>query len=164
MRNLSKEEILAVLDRVKDPEVPVISVVELGLIRDAVWDAGKLRIDLSPTYSGCPALKRIEDDVRAALLAKGVYEVEIRQVYSPPWTTDWISEAGRTKLEKYGIAPPLPVEEDQLVIFPKKARLIACPFCRSKNTRKTSEFGPTACKALYFCDGCCQPFEYFKSF
>lgn len=164
MSNISKEEVLSILQGVKDPEVPVVSVVELGLIRDVLWENDNLRIDLAPTYSGCPALKRIEDDVKAALHKAGLTQVTIRQVYAPPWTTEWISEIGKQKLKKYGIAPPQKVDEDQLVPFPKVKINIPCPFCDSKQTHKTSEFGPTACKALYFCEACTQPFEYFKAF
>lgn len=162
---LDKEQIFEILREVKDPEVPVIDVVELGIVRDAAVNGDSVDVTITPTYSGCPAMKLIEDQVCAALLRHGAKSVNVKMVYAPAWTTDWISAEGKEKLRVYGIAPPHTVEEEPLVMLPSaREKIIACPFCKSQNTHKTSEFGPTACKALYFCDSCIQPFEYFKAF
>lgn len=151
-----------VLNEVPDPEVPAISIVELGVVRDIFENGKKVEVVMTPTYSGCPAMKMMEDAVRERLSAEG-FEVTIRVVYKPAWTTDWLSEETREKLRAYGIAPPpkLTFEHLHPLSRPKQDE-IACPFCASKNTTLTSQFGSTACKALYFCDGCHQPFELFK--
>ncbi|ALT77786.1 MULTISPECIES: 1,2-phenylacetyl-CoA epoxidase subunit PaaD [unclassified Roseateles] len=153
-----------VLKQIPDPEVPVISLFELGIVRDLRETAAGLQVVLTPTYSGCPATELIQDDVRAALARFG--EVEVILQRAPAWTTDWISEAGRAKLLAYGIAPPGRVLSDQ----PQPIRLVhraaltqlACPRCGSAQTEKLSAFGSTACKALYRCLSCREPFEYFK--
>ena len=158
----SREELFAILDEVKDPEVPVLSVVELGIVRDAVaFDTG-VSITVTPTYSGCPAMREIEAEIRSALQAHGLGPVEIRTVYAPAWTTDWIAPSAREKLEAYGIAPPRPAAElDELVTL-RRAK-VRCPYCRSTNTEQKSAFGSTACKAIWFCRECRQPFEEFKA-
>jgi len=149
------------LDEVKDPEVPVISVVELGIVRGVGVDrSGLVTIDVTPTYSGCPATVIIEELISAAIDSRG-HPVYINRVISPAWTTDWISESGRAKLNDYGIAPPNRSGEGKaslLGIDPK----LNCPRCKSTNTERISEFGSTACKALYRCKECLEPFEYFK--
>ena len=161
----SKETLLNILSTVKDPEIPVLSVIDMGIIRDVRisphgtvgWE---VEVDITPTYSGCPAMKVIEDEVRAALIQAGCAAVKVRLVYSPAWTTDWMGEDAKERLRAYGIAPPK--AGDGLVrISPRKA--LTCPYCGSTETEIRSEFGSTACKALYFCKGCVQPFEYFKS-
>lgn len=153
-----------VLRQIPDPEVPVITLAELGIVRDLRETAGGLEVVLTPTYSGCPATELIQDDVRAALAAFG--EIEIILQRAPAWTTDWISEAGREKLRAYGIAPPGPVAAGagQPIRLVHRASLtkLACPRCGSENTEKLSAFGSTACKALYRCMACREPFEYFK--
>ncbi|MGN6827179.1 1,2-phenylacetyl-CoA epoxidase subunit PaaD [Paucibacter sp. M5-1] len=153
-----------VLRQVPDPEVPVISLCELGIVRDLKETAGGLEVVLTPTYSGCPATELIQDDVRAALAAFG--EIEITMQRAPAWTTDWISDAGREKLRAYGIAPPGPVAagQGQPIRLVHRASLtkLACPRCGSEQTEKLSAFGSTACKALYRCMACREPFEYFK--
>ena len=153
-----------VLRQVPDPEVPVISLVELGIVRDLKETAGGLEVVLTPTYSGCPATELIQDDVRAALAAFG--EVHITMQRAPAWSTDWISDEGRAKLMAYGIAPPGPADQQQsqpirLVRRASTIRL-ACPRCASEHTEMLSAFGSTACKALHRCLACLEPFEHFK--
>jgi ring-1,2-phenylacetyl-CoA epoxidase subunit PaaD len=162
----SMREKLAVwglLDDVKDPEVPALSVVELGIVRDVAVERGRVTVTVTPTYSGCPAMQAIEDDITAALNAKGYRNVEIKTVYSPPWTTDWMSDAAKEKLRAYGIAPPGRAAQDQPVTIARRLPRVSCPFCGSMNTRHTSEFGSTSCKALHICNDCTQPFEEFKA-
>jgi ring-1,2-phenylacetyl-CoA epoxidase subunit PaaD len=146
---LSEAQIYEWLAKVPDPEIPVLSILDLGIVRD-VTIKDKVTVTLTPTYSGCPATEAIESSVLEALKGHGVDEIAIRRVLSPPWTTDWISEDGREKLRKYGIAPP------------SKSLEIACPQCESLNTERVSEFGSTACKASWRCCDCLEPFEYFK--
>ena len=151
-----------VLRQIPDPEVPVITLHELGIVRDLRETAGGLEVVLTPTYSGCPATELIQDDVKAALARFGDIQVTLQR--APAWSTDWISEAGRRKLQAYNIVPP------GLVGGPQPVRLVhrhaidrlACPRCGSANTEKLSAFGSTACKALYRCLACREPFEYFK--
>ncbi len=141
------------VSRVKDPEIPVITIAELGVLRDIAIDGTQLLVTITPTYTGCPAMKAMEDDVYAVLHGAGFHNVKVLTRLSPPWTTEWIGAHARAKLEAYGIAPPKPVG----------ARTdIRCPQCRSGNTERISEFGSTACKALYKCLDCLEPFDYFK--
>ncbi len=162
---VAREQVLAWLDEVKDPEVPVLSVVELGVVRDAeVREDASVRVTITPTYSGCPALKVMEDAIRDELTARGVPQVEVQFVYSPAWTTDWIPEAAKAKLEAYGIAPPgAAIVTDELVPLRRAGQVVRCPWCKSTNTLLRSEFGSTSCKALWFCKDCTQPFEAFKA-
>lgn len=153
-----------ILESVKDPEVPVLSVVELGVVRDVAVEADAVRVTITPTYTGCPAMQIIEDDIRAALEAAGFRDVTIKTVYAPAWTTDWMSEAAREKLRAYGIAPPHLVGATPLVPLGPTVRRVECPFCGSSNTTTASEFGATACKSLHVCHACRQPFEHFKAF
>ncbi len=159
----SREEVLAILDQVKDPEVPVVSVVELGIVRDVAATEAGVEVTITPTYSGCPAMREIEDDIRDALAAHGLGPVSIRVVYSPAWTTDWIGAAAKEKLEAYGIAPPGVIQRDELVSLERRARRVRCPFCKAMDTERKSEFGSTACKSIWFCRSCRQPFEEFKA-
>jgi len=159
-----KDRALEILDSVKDPEVPVLSVVELGVVRDAVVSGDAVTVTITPTYSGCPAMRVIEDDIRTALGAAGFRDVTIKTVYAPAWTTDWMSEAAREKLRVYGIAPPHLVGAGPLVPLGPTVRTVECPFCGSSNTTTASEFGATACKSLHVCHACRQPFEHFKAF
>jgi ring-1,2-phenylacetyl-CoA epoxidase subunit PaaD len=158
------DPIWAVLDGVMDPEVPVLSVVDLGIVRGVEIDADNtVTVSVTPTYSGCPAMRVIEDDIVAALRAGGWPRVRVREVYSPAWTTDWISKEAKEKLASYGIAPPArSAAAEPLVQLDRRAPSIACPYCGSSNTNMRSEFGPTACKAVMYCNGCRQPFELFK--
>jgi ring-1,2-phenylacetyl-CoA epoxidase subunit PaaD len=145
---------------VADPEIPIISIVELGIVRDLRVTDGGIDVDLSPTYTGCPATEVIEQHVQAALDAEGFGSVRVHRVLSPPWTTDWVSDSGRDKLEAYGIAPPAAGAGKRSLLAPD--RPAACPRCRSLETTRVSEFGSTPCKASYKCDACLEPFEYFK--
>ncbi|MCK5041489.1 MAG: phenylacetate-CoA oxygenase subunit PaaJ [Sphingomonadales bacterium] len=150
------------LEAVLDPEVPVLSVLDLGLVRDLkLSDGGALEVALTPTYTGCPATKLIEDNVREALLMAGASKVTIKTQLSPPWTTDWMSDEGKDKLRAYGISPPLHSSTSKASIMGIDPT-IACPQCGSEKTVKVSEFGSTACKALYKCESCLEPFDYFK--
>jgi ring-1,2-phenylacetyl-CoA epoxidase subunit PaaD len=143
-----------------DPEVPALSVVDLGIVRDIETEPdGGVTVSITPTYSGCPAMDVIKDDIVAALHARGFADVRVRTVYSPAWTTDWIDAAARQKLADYGIAPPPAVDEP---VVPLRRRT-ACPFCGSRDTSMRSEFGATACKSLLYCNSCQQPFELFKA-
>ncbi len=168
MTSPSREQLFAVLEQVKDPEVPAVSIVELGIVREVVVresPAGtEIQVSITPTYSGCPAMGVIEQEVRTALNAAGYSQVVVQMVFNPPWTTDWITAEGRAKLKEYGIAPPSVVREQPLIQLRKRTEQVPCPFCDATNTKLTSQFSGTACKALYFCDGCHQPFEYFKPF
>jgi len=155
--------ILAILDEVKDPEVPALSVVELGIVRDVEIVGDDVTVVVTPTYSGCPAMKVIEDDIVAALNAAGITGARMKTVYSPAWTTDWMSDAAREKLRAYGIAPPGWAEHSALVTLTRQRAAVTCPFCGSANTTLTSEFSSTACKAMHVCRSCSQPFEEFKA-
>jgi ring-1,2-phenylacetyl-CoA epoxidase subunit PaaD len=152
----------SLLDGVPDPEIPVVSVCELGIIRAVHVDGGRVEVEVTPTYSGCPATEVIAADIRAALVKGGFSEATVRMVLSPPWTTDAISAAGRAKLQAYGIAPPGPVSPDTLHPVRFAGRKVACPQCGSENTERIAEFGSTACKALFRCLACREPFDYFK--
>jgi ring-1,2-phenylacetyl-CoA epoxidase subunit PaaD len=162
------------LERVLDPEVPVLSVVELGIVRRVDVEAdGRVTVSITPTYSGCPAMRVIEDDIIRALAEAG-WRSQVRTVYSPAWTTDWIGETAREKLRAYGIAPPTGGTTqgpghatdhgpEQLVPLQRRVTPVACPYCGSRATVTRSEFGPTACKSIMFCQQCRQPFEQFKA-
>ena len=164
MTTLSRDELFGILDEVKDPEVPVLSVVELGVVRDILPDDAGVTVVLTPTYSGCPAMHVIEREVVAALERHDLGRVRVKTVYAPAWTTDWLSDAARRKLEAYGIAAPGPApRDDELVPLRRRAQVVACPYCRSTRTRIESEFGSTACKSICYCEDCRQPFELFKA-
>lgn len=152
------------LEQVKDPEVPVLSIIELGIVREVEVTGDRVEITVTPTYSGCPAMTVIERDIHAALAAEGFAEIIVRTTFAPPWTTDWMSAVAKEKLRAYGIAPPLPRGAEPLIPMPRTRATITCPFCGGTQTESRSEFGSTACKALMFCYRCSQPFEYFKSF
>ena len=161
----SRDEILAILDTVMDPEVPVLSVRELGIVRDVVIDAsGAVTVVVTPTYSGCPAIRVIEQDIEGALHDAGIGDVRVETVYSPAWTSDWIPDEARRKLKAYGIAPPAAVASGDLVQLLRAARAPQCPYCDSRDTEVRSEFGSTACKSICWCRSCRQPFEEFKAF
>jgi len=147
----SLEQVWQWLGGIPDPEIPVLSLVDLGVIRKLDRQGEKLLVTVTPTYSGCPATARIKQDIETALREKGVEEFEVRQTLTPPWTPAWISEAGKKKLEKYGIAPPH-----------NKSGPAHCPQCQSRRVCKVSQFGSTPCKALWRCEDCLEPFDYFK--
>ncbi len=176
------EQVLGWLDTVMDPEVPVVSVVGLGIVREVIWvegpdasggsaDAARLQVVVTPTYSGCPATEVIARSIREALAAHGVSHVEVRTRLSPAWTTDWMSAQARDALRAYGIAPPVErapgADGSQVVdigalLDPAARAAVPCPLCGSHKTRLLSQFGSTACKALYQCNSCLEPFDYFK--
>jgi ring-1,2-phenylacetyl-CoA epoxidase subunit PaaD len=158
----SRDELFELLGTVMDPEVPVLSVVELGIVRDAVATDEGVTITITPTYSGCPAMREIESSVRRAVEEQGFGPVEIRTTYSPAWTTDWMSEGAREKLESYGIAPPQRTS-NELVPLMRRAASVRCPYCKSMRTELKSAFGSTACKSIWVCNDCRQPFEEFKA-
>lgn len=157
--DISREQVLEWLRDVPDPEIPVLTIMDLGIVRD-VQVHGDVVVSLTPTYIGCPATEVIEQSVLEAVQSHGVENVSIERVLSPPWTTDWISDAGRRKLRDYGIAPPEKGASKRALLHGE--RRIACPRCSSLTTRLVSEFGSTACKASYKCADCLEPFEYFK--
>ncbi|AWM32822.1 1,2-phenylacetyl-CoA epoxidase subunit PaaD [Hymenobacter nivis] len=151
------------LEEVTDPEVPVLSILDLGIVR-AVQVAGEqVTVTITPTYSGCPAMNTIATDIRLRLLAEGITQLTVHNQLSPAWTTDWMSAAGRAKLTAYGIAPPVDgTATGHVLNLFGKATVVACPLCGSENTQLINQFGSTACKALYQCQDCREPFDYFK--
>lgn len=157
---VTNEQIWTYLEEVFDPEVPVLSVIDLGVVRDVELHDNQWKITITPTYSGCPAMKRIEDDIIEKLNEHEISNVTVELVLSPAWTTDWLSEDGKRKLSEYGIAPPVN-EPDKSVLFADPF-VVPCPLCKSENTRLISQFGSTACKAHYQCNECLEPFDYFK--
>jgi len=157
------EAIWRILEGVSDPEVPAISVVDLGIVRAVHDEADGLVIDVTPTYSGCPAMHEIEQAIVGALNAHGVTGARVRTVFTPAWTTDWMSDAAREKLRAYGIAPPGRTSDSALIPLMRRGAAVACPFCGSRATDTRSDFGSTACKSLHFCNACHQPFEHFKA-
>ncbi|WP_442113528.1 1,2-phenylacetyl-CoA epoxidase subunit PaaD [Pseudomonas sp. NUPR-001] len=150
----------AVLDAVMDPEVPVVSVVELGIVRGLDWQGGHLHVVVTPTYSGCPATEVIEQDIATALEQAGFAAPQLERRLTPAWTTDWISDSGRERLRAYGIAPPAGSASKRSLLGERYE--VCCPQCGSAHTERLSEFGSTACKALYRCIECREPFDYFK--
>ncbi len=153
---------------VPDPEVPAVSVVDLGIIRELAWRddgaAGEatLEVTITPTYTGCPATAVIGRDIVRALHERGVAEIRLRTQLDPPWTTDWLTAAAREKLRAYGIAPPIGSASQSFSLRGGGRGAVACPRCGSSDTSRTSEFGSTPCKALYRCNACAEPFDYFK--
>lgn len=162
MVSLQQQRAWEVLHGVLDPEVPVLSVCDLGIVREVIWDEHGTQVVLTPTYSGCPATEVISQSVSQALEAAGLGPVQIQLRRAPAWTTDWISDEGRRKLADYGIAPPGALTADQGQPIRWIGRAVACPRCHSRHTEQLSAFGATACKALYRCLSCREPFEYFK--
>ena len=156
---LTREQIFDWLTEVPDPEIPVLSITDLGIVRD-IEVGDEVCVSLSPTYSGCPATEVIEQSVLNTLRHRGLDNIRIKRSLSPPWTTDWISDAGREKLRQYGIAPPEAGGGKRALL--DGTRLIACPRCESQASELISEFGSTPCKASYRCTDCREPFEYFK--
>lgn len=154
------QKIFEILETVSDPEIPVLSVMEMGVVRSAKAVNGIVEVKVTPTYSGCPAMDVIGDDIIKAFREKG-YQAKVELVLSPAWTTDWITPKGRKALEEYGIAAPLSPEADKEVLLENK-KLVKCPLCGSTNTKLVSQFGSTACKAFFQCEDCLEPFDYFK--
>ncbi len=158
MEILTENKILSILASVTDPEIPVLTITDLGIVRDIKFDEIEecWEISITPTYSGCPAMDMISTQIRMTLFSNGISNFRIKQQLSPAWTTDWMSDSGKEKLKKYGIAPP---NNPDFGIPDSPA---ACPNCGSSNTSLLSEFGSTACKSLYKCEDCLEPFDYFK--
>ena len=150
----AEKKVWQILETVCDPEVPVLTILDLGIVRDVKIDENVLEVVITPTYSGCPAMDAISMDIRLKLMEHGYKNVKITSILSPAWTTDWMSEEGKQKLKEYGIAPPHKNND--------KNKIIECPQCHSQNTILLSQFGSTACKALYQCQDCKEPFDYFK--
>ncbi|MEP6948993.1 MAG: 1,2-phenylacetyl-CoA epoxidase subunit PaaD [Ginsengibacter sp.] len=147
------------MTEVNDPEIPVLSIIDLGIVRDIKYNDTEVEIFITPTYSGCPAMDVIAMNIRIALLQNGFKKIKISQQLSPAWTTDWMTEKGKEKLKIYGIAPPVGKSFDKRYLEELK---VECPLCHSSNTKLISQFGSTACKALYQCNDCLEPFDYFK--
>jgi|SRR5690348_12986228 ring-1,2-phenylacetyl-CoA epoxidase subunit PaaD len=157
--HIETKEIWELLQSVFDPEIPVLSVVDLGVVRDIVVQDNAVEVIITPTYSGCPAMDMISMNIKMELLSHGYRNVKITQMLSPAWTTDWMSENGKRKLKEYGIAPPIGKSFEKKYLEQLK---VECPHCGSTNTKLISEFGSTSCKALFQCDDCREPFDYFK--
>lgn len=159
---LNKKVVYAYLEEINDPEIPVLSIIDLGIVRDVKWNKDEIEVIITPTYSGCPAMDVIKSMIKIEMATLGFKKIKVTQTLSPAWTTDWISEDGKRKLKEYGIAPPNPKQQvcDQKLFSADEA--VQCPHCNSYHTHRISEFGSTACKALYQCDDCKEPFDYFK--
>lgn len=155
-----KQKIEQLLIPVTDPEIPVLSIMDMGIVRDIEINGKDILVKITPTYSGCPAMDVIGMDIRILLDQLG-YNTKIKQILAPAWTTDWITAEGRRKMEEYGIAPPLEETADIMAIMDGK-RIVKCTNCGSTNTKMVSQFGSTACKALFKCEECLEPFDYFK--
>lgn len=149
---ITQEGIYEILESVTDPEIPVITITDLGIVREIKIENDFVEVIITPTYSGCPAMLEIEKNIHNQLKSEGIDQFKITTILSPAWTTDWMTERGKRKLQEYGIAPPNPIAPEN----------IECPQCGSKNTQLLSEFGSTACKALFKCNDCLEPFDYFK--
>jgi ring-1,2-phenylacetyl-CoA epoxidase subunit PaaD len=149
------------LEEVPDPEIPVISIIELGIVRDVICDEDSCIIIITPTYSGCPAMDMIEVNIKSILQEKGIGKVQIKMTYDPAWTTDWIPQAAKDKLLKFGIAPPVGTTNSKSRLLGIEP-VVLCPICKSNHTELISQYGSTACKAMYKCNDCKEPFDYFK--
>jgi ring-1,2-phenylacetyl-CoA epoxidase subunit PaaD len=149
--NLSKTDIIQLLETVTDPEIPVLSIKDIGILRSVDFKDNEWQISITPTYSGCPAMQMIQSEIELVLRSNNIESFRIISILDPPWTTDWIDQEAREKLRKFGIAPPR-----------EKSKEISCPHCNALDTELMSEFGSTACKALHRCTACGEPFDYFK--
>ncbi|MEM9919459.1 MAG: 1,2-phenylacetyl-CoA epoxidase subunit PaaD [Bacteroidota bacterium] len=160
MEVVAKEKIWKVLSTVTDPEVPVLTILDLGIVRAVNCERNVPEIVITPTYTGCPAMNTIEVNIKAAMQEAGYQLVDVKTILSPAWTTDWLSEEGKRKLREYGIAPPVGrVDKNALLL---EETVVPCPLCHSTDTEMLSQFGSTACKSLYRCKTCLEPFDYFK--
>lgn len=156
----SKTAILELLATIRDPEIPVVTIQEMGMLRDVILEENRCEVIITPTYTGCPAMGIIEHDIIELLKQNGLAEVSVTTSYSPSWTTDWMTSETKEKLKKYGIAPP--IHSSCVNWLQPKNLLVTCPRCGASDTSLISQFGSTACKALYSCKSCMEPFEYFK--
>ena len=154
------KKLIPILNQVSDPEIPVLTILDMGVVCSAIIEGDEVIVKITPTYSGCPAMDVIGDDIITAFKKEG-YKAKVELILSPAWTTDWITDNGRKALEDYGIASPLDAQADKEVLLENK-KLVKCTNCGSTNTRLVSQFGSTACKALFKCDDCQEPFDYFK--
>ena len=158
---LSKAEVCEILSEIPDPEIPVINIYEMGIIREVIFENDTCIVTITPTYTGCPAMSLIEDMIKETLKQHGIAQTRVNTTLSPPWSIDWMSDATKDKLLKYGIAPP--VESSCNKCATCSCVEVSCPRCTSGDTELISQFGSTACKSLYKCNSCKEPFEYFKS-
>jgi len=158
--NITTDEIWKLMEDINDPEIPVLSITDLGIVREIKLTDSGVEVFITPTYSGCPAMDVISMNIRMILLKEGFGKVKITQQLSPAWTTDWMTNKGKEKLKAYGIAPPVGKSFDKKYL--ETELKVECPLCHSKNTKLLSQFGSTACKALYQCNDCLEPFDYFK--
>jgi ring-1,2-phenylacetyl-CoA epoxidase subunit PaaD len=156
---IQTKEIWKILEEVTDPEVPVLTITDLGIVRDVKLNGDEVEVIITPTYTGCPAMDMIAMNIRLALIENGYHKIKITSVLAPAWTTDWMTEDGKRKLKEYGIAPP---HHSTTRSDGASDHVVECPQCNSTNTKLISEFGSTACKALYQCSDCKEPFDYFK--
>jgi ring-1,2-phenylacetyl-CoA epoxidase subunit PaaD len=161
-KKIAEEKIGKLLESVMDPEVPVLSVIDLGIVRDVKMRDAEIEVVITPTYSGCPAMDVISMNIKMILLEHGYKKIKITTVLSPAWTTDWMSEHGKEKLKAFGIAPPTAKQQACHTELFHDGEAVQCPHCNSYNTTLISQFGSTACKALYVCKNCREPFDYFK--
>lgn len=163
--SLSKSKIWSWLEEVTDPEIPVLNIVEMGIVRDVEIKDNQVTVKITPTYSGCPAMNAIEMEIHKTLKEKGIESFKVLTDYKDTWTTDWMTDQAKRKLKEYGIAPPGKTDENSdnyLIGLKNSQKIVLCPYCDSTDTKLQSEFGSTACKAQYYCNECEQPFEHFK--
>lgn len=158
---MTEAEIWNILETVEDPEVPVLDVVNMGVVRKVEVSEDAVKVTITPTYSGCPAMDVIGENIKKTLTEKGIENLEVDLVISPPWTTDWLTPIARQRLKEYGIAPPVESSPDKSKLLTEDT-VVPCPNCGSKDTKMVSIFGSTACKAHYKCNSCLEPFDYFK--
>lgn len=166
-QSLAEVKLWSWLGEIPDPEIPVVSILDLGIVRqarvvrtDEQQHPQAVKIGITPTYSGCPAMDLISMQIRMKLTSEGVQEIELYEILNPAWTTDWISEQGMAKMKAYGIAPPVRRSKEELALF--ESDNVPCPRCESMDTEEVSRFGSTSCKAMYHCKNCLEPFEHFK--
>lgn len=159
-KNITDKVIWNMMKEINDPEIPVLSIIDLGIVRNINTNNGGIEVFITPTYSGCPAMDVISMNIRMCLLQNGFQKIKITQQLSPAWTTDWMTNEGRQKLKAYGIAPPIGKTFDKKYL--EEELKVECPQCGSQNSKLISQFGSTACKALYQCKDCLEPFDYFK--
>lgn len=156
---MTSENIYSLLSEIPDPEIPVITISELGILRSVEMENDKVVVTITPTYSGCPAMKMIEDEIKKSLKENGIENVSVKMVYTPAWTTDWMNDEAKEKLRKYGISPPGKLNKLNSI---SGDSAVSCPRCGSKDVKLVSHFGSTACKAIYTCNNCREPFDQFK--
>tara|TARA_B110000483_G_C18134441_1_gene518921 strand:+ start:313 stop:816 length:504 start_codon:yes stop_codon:yes gene_type:complete len=159
---MTETEVFNVLSQIPDPEIPVISIKDLGILQGVKIENNQVFIDITPTYSGCPAMKLVEDLIHESLAGKGFDSVQVISKLTPVWTTDWLSDDAKRRLEEFGIAPPEKTSPNKSWLSAEGPKIIRCPLCKSENTIMVSQFGSTACKAHYKCADCLEPFDYFK--